>query len=770
MRPVHAVVSLLAAAVLLAVAPASAADPAGDLQAAERLAGQGGLAAQASLRAMLWTEPMEAAAYCLARPTAAERNYLDEAAKVVRAILAAKPDLASALVLLGRLSWIDGRAVEAAELYQRALASAPDYGPALLGLADIYLDRREQGKAQAVLARIAAGDRDAEVGLRLAVLALWQGDGPGAISAIAATEPPADGNDLAHLWTLAKAYALSGDPGAAAALLRRETPAWAHGLWAEQAALAALGLGDEERSLAGLGEAAASLPACPLPRLEKGALLLARREIGGALEALAGERYASDGLAAGRLFLLGQAKEAANDLPGAAKAYADLIARRPRLGLAYYCLGRVYYRMQRYSDALRYLGTGIAVSPGLPWLYLQRAEIYEKIKMRAQAAKDRQNAAAAWEGAEPGGMRLCLRTVNGPNLRPIALVGLEGGQAPPRGIFLSADGHTWRWHPWRASSIAVPGVTVGQTIFAQPDGIDGNGAVLSGRVPPPQAFDSRPPLFVQPCMVTKDNDGLFVHWRADEPVAAEVRIWLRGGDEAKSSRMTVSAYSPWHRVAIGELFPGEYCLRVIATDAAGNAAASEIVYFRPDRAAQSLTGRIELAEGRSHVNVRQIRIGLSVDGGDRGVSVRLANENSLFTDWLPLTPFIIWELSPGDGAKRISVQFRRGSELSPVYTREIILDTRLPAIFDLLVPAVGDADARLTWKTDEAAECRVDIKLGETWFAVYVGAGMAESHAATLTGLQRGAKYRLRIEAVDRAGNVQTIFADLSLPGAPGGA
>lgn len=770
MRPVHAVISLLAAAVLLAVAPASAADPAGGLQTAERLAGQGGFAVQASLRAMLWTEPMEAAPYCLARPTATEQNYLNEAAKTVRAILAAKPDLASALVFLGRLSWIDGRITEAAELYQRALASAPDYGPALLGLADIYLDRREQDKAQAVLDRIAAADRDAEVGLRLAVLALWRGDGPGAISSIAATEPPAGESGLVHLWTLAKAYTLSGEPGAAAALLHRETPAWADGLWAEQAALAALGLGDEERSLAGLSEAAASLPACPLPRLEKGSLLLARLDTGGALEALSGEQHASDGLAAGHLFLLGQAREAANDLPGAAKVYADLIARRPRLGLAYYCLGRVYYRMQRFSDALRYLGTGIEVSPRLPYLYLQRAEIYEKIKMRAQAAKDRQNAATALEGVEPGGMRLRLRTVNGPNFRPIALVSLEGGQAPPRGIFLSADGHTWRWHPWHASSIAIPGVTVGQTIFAQPDGIDGNGAVLSGRVPPPQAFDSRPPLFVQPCAVARDDDGLFVHWRSDEPVAAEVRIWLRGGDEAKSSRITVSAYSLWHRVAIEGLFPREYCLRVIATDAAGNTTTSEIVYFRPDQAARSLTGQLEIAEGRSHVNGRQIRIGLSVDGGGSGVSVRLANENSRFTDWLPLTPIIIWELSPGDGAKKVSAQFRRGSELSPVYTRDIILDTRPPAIFDLFVRAVGDADVRLAWKTDEAAECRVDMKQGETWFAVYVGKGMAESHAATLTGLQHGVKYHLRIEAVDRAGNDQTIFADLSLAGTPGGA
>ena len=124
-------------------------------------------------------------------------------------------------------------------------------------------------------------------------------------------------------------------------------------------------------------------------------------------------------------------------------------------------------------------------------------------------------------------------------------------------------------------------------------------------------------------------------------------------------------------------------------------------------------------------------------------------------------PVLSWDLSPGDGAKTVSVQYKRGYAFSPVYTASITLDTKSPVIYGLLIPSAGETEAVLTWKTDEPAESRVDLLQGQSWATAFLGTGYLTDHLATLTGLLPGTRYALRVLATDRAGNLSQSPLDL---------
>lgn len=187
-------VLLLAGSAGAYAAPGMAAMPADELAAAQQEAELGGLTSQTALRAMLWVEPRAVAAFLPLKPAASEEVHLAEAEARAKAILANDPGQIQALALLGRLAWVGGRANDATNYFQRALLYAADSSPALLGLADLYLDRREPDRARAFLASIKTKNTEAEVAndvtLRLAVLALWQGDGQGAVAFVSAASPP----------------------------------------------------------------------------------------------------------------------------------------------------------------------------------------------------------------------------------------------------------------------------------------------------------------------------------------------------------------------------------------------------------------------------------------------------------------------------------------------------------------------------------------------------------------------------------------------------
>ena len=754
-RAVLAIVAI----VVMACGTAAAADTMGEFSVAQIEAELGGFVNQCGLRAMLWTEQLEVASFLLVRPTPAEEGHLKEAETRAKALLSAVPDHLASLVLLGKLAWIGGRATEANDFYQRALAFNPDFGPALLGMADLYLDRRDADRARATLSRIKTSEASLgnEVALRLGTLALWRGDGQEAVGALTACTPPGGDGDLPFLWVLAKGYAQAGAATYAAAICGAEVPIWARGLWAEQSGLLAPAVDREDGGLAELSLASAAAPAYPCPTWERALAQLERNDTAGALGLLTNGRTAPAGLVGGSLFLLGTAREEAKDTSGAVRAFSELIGKRPQLGLAYYGLGRAYFLMQRNTEALRYLGTGIKISPKLPCLYLQRAEVYDRLKMRTTASKDRGTAGAIRPSSSSGSWRLNVQAVSGAKA-VTALVSVTGGTTSLRGLFLSRDGRRWRWYPWHMTPVAFPGVAAGQTIYALPD-LGGTGDVLlAASVPTPAPRDTRAPAFVRPCVVTGGQDGSSIVWQTDEPTKAQVTIWARGGNEDAGMKLKENTYSLWHRISLGDLFPREYYLRVTIADAVGNAANSEPVFFHLEQPAYSLTGAFAINGGAAYTNQRRVNLSLSLNGDERTALVRIGNEDGFFSNWSPLTQVTSWELSPGDGIKAVAVQFRQGSALSPVYTREVTLDTKPPAIYGFLVPSVTETSASLSWQTDEPAVARVDLRQNDqTWATVSWSTEYTQAHRAQLTSLQPGMPYTLRIMATDRAGNTGEI-------------
>ncbi|MGE5528606.1 MAG: tetratricopeptide repeat protein, partial [Patescibacteria group bacterium] len=746
--------SILLAALIAAACFATAAGSGRqELDQARAEAELGGIGVQTAMRIMLWTEPLESGAILLPRPTAEEKEHLARAEAGARAALSLEPDLVPALVLLGRLAWIGGRATEANNSYQRALLIAPDAGQALLGMADLQLDQRKPEKALSYLRGIRSTERglaDA-VALRSGVISLMRGDARDALAAVAGAEPRTEAEELPYLWLIAKSCAISGESAVAEAVLARETPAWARPLWAEAHGLSMLAMGADGKALAELNRAAAASPAYALPRWERALILLNRNDAAGALKALAGEKPAAGALAGGSLFLLGTAREEAKDAAGAIRVYNELAGKRPRLGLAYYGLGRACYLAKRYSEALRHLTRGIKIAPDLPCLYLQRAEVYDKLKMRSQAKKDRKAAEAAAVPAESRGWRMEARSAAGDGASPAALVSISGSQTP-HGLFVSVDGLKWRWHPWHGMPVPVPGAAIGGTVYAVPD--DGvTGPLLATSVAPPASIDAQAPVFVRPAAVSREAEDPVLVWRTDEPTRAELSLWPAGGNARNSIMLRDDSFSPWHRLDLSDLMPGEYTLVLTIYDATGNSASSGQFNARIRHTGYTLEGGFTIESGAAWVNHRVVTLSFTLEGSQQGAMVRVANEGGLFTRWRALTPVLTWELSQGDGEKTVFVQFRRGAAMSPVYSGRVILDTRPPAIYGLLQPTVTDTGAVLTWRTDEETDARIDLQQGTGWAAVFVSPGFAEEHRAQLSGLAPGTRYILRITATDRAGN-----------------
>ncbi|MGE5599467.1 MAG: fibronectin type III domain-containing protein, partial [Bacteroidota bacterium] len=568
-----------------------------------------------------------------------------------------------------------------------------------------------------------------------------------AVAAVGAAEAPRGDAGLPHHWVMAKGYALMGRPEIAAAVLDRETPVWARGLWAEQKGLLGPALGLADGGLADLSRASAAVPGYPLPQWERGLHLLEQGDARGALNLF--DRSRSPG--GGALFLLGAAREEANDRTGAARAYGELAGKRPRLGLAYYGLGRAYFLAKRYNEALRYLASGIKVSPRLPCLYLQRAEVYERLKMRTQAKKDRDTAAAIKVPGEAAGWR--LQAASGP-ARGTVMVSVTGGAGQLRGLFLSRDGRRWRWYAWHLTPVVLTGLEPGSTLYCLPDLGGGDDLLLATVVAAPPGASDGAPSFVGKCSVSSGEEGAWATWRTDEPTRAEITVWERGGREENGLRLKVEEYSLWHWFFLGDLFPREYCLRVTIIDARGNAVKSEVFYAHPGQPAATLQGGARINNGEPYTNQRRVTLALSLEGETRGCSVRICNENGLFSKWLPFAPVMSWELSPGDGPKTVSAQFRKGKAYSRIYSVEVVLDTRPPFIYGLLTSAVDRDSAVLSWQTDEPAKCRLDLAQGGGWTTLSLNQGFEEIHKARLTGLQPGTKYTLRLIAQDRAGNL----------------
>jgi hypothetical protein len=90
-------------------------------------------------------------------------------------------------------------------------------------------------------------------------------------------------------------------------------------------------------------------------------------------------------------------------------------------------------------------------------------------------------------------------------------------------------------------------------------------------------------------------------------------------------------------------------------------------------------GAIEIEQGRAAINRTAVEVRLTVPEG--ATQVRIANgTNPTSAPWQTVSATRSWQLTPGDGTKTVSAQFRRGDTTATAVTDTILLDTVPPQI------------------------------------------------------------------------------------------
>lgn len=107
-------------------------------------------------------------------------------------------------------------------------------------------------------------------------------------------------------------------------------------------------------------------------------------------------------------------------------------------------------------------------------------------------------------------------------------------------------------------------------------------------------------------------------------------------------------------------------------------------------------------------------------------------------------------------------------KISAIEVESLIPDETAPAISALRLQAITTTSATVVWQTDEPAtayvEFGIDSTLGQ---ATPLQQRLASEHRVTLTGLQPGTTYALRVHSSDRAGNAasrDTTFSTAQQP------
>jgi peroxiredoxin len=88
-------------------------------------------------------------------------------------------------------------------------------------------------------------------------------------------------------------------------------------------------------------------------------------------------------------------------------------------------------------------------------------------------------------------------------------------------------------------------------------------------------------------------------------------------------------------------------------------------------------------------------------------------------------------------------------------TPAIPSDTLQPAIYDLVIKSVSDRGAIISWKTSEPCISEIHYKTdtGETRI-IKVSTAPEANHTVSLTGLDSGQKYYIKLQCQDNAGNI----------------
>ncbi len=272
-------------------------------------------------------------------------------------------------------------------------------------------------------------------------------------------------------------------------------------------------------------------------------------------------------------------------------------------------------------------------------------------------------------------------------------------------------------------------------------------------------------------------DSATVTWRTNKSSDS----WVLFGTYSPSASQGQAERVTSHTVLLRGLSPNTtYYFKVRSADEAGNVAESTTQTFRTSQRGNPPTGSIRIDNGAAYTRSNDVQLAISARDDYRGqIDMRLREGNGSWSGWMALqTPFA-YRISPGDGKKTVSVEFRDMYGVqSTTYSSSITLDTRPPRISNVKSTSVTANSATITWNTDEPATSRVEYGTS--------GAGMRESagdrsvtsadvgaksiivtptpsgslrtsHSVTLTGLREKTTYYYQVVSSDAAGNVAVM-------------
>lgn len=289
---------------------------------------------------------------------------------------------------------------------------------------------------------------------------------------------------------------------------------------------------------------------------------------------------------------------------------------------------------------------------------------------------------------------------------------------------------------------------------------DAGGIVVPPPPPPPPPAAASPPVLQNVDAGPVSHEAAIVHFDASEDVQWRVEYGTtngygctsisRGFDDLKAASLTgLSPATTYH-------------FRIIASDRAGNTAVSPDRTFTtnaaPDRTAPAITN-VQVAVTHNSATITwntsepansKLYYGRAPSTATwTGWPAFVTNHSVTVDGLLPNTAYVFWvKGSDATGNEGISPQ--------ATFTTSPAPDTRPPTILAPAVTAVTQTSARITWRTDEPADSRVEYGSTPAYGLAVSLQGARTDHEIALSGLQPGRQYHYLVRTTDAAGNAAT--------------
>jgi hypothetical protein len=323
----------------------------------------------------------------------------------------------------------------------------------------------------------------------------------------------------------------------------------------------------------------------------------------------------------------------------------------------------------------------------------------------------------------------------------------------------SNDGTTWG--TWTAYAATVPWTLASgdgtRTVYAQFKDAAG---ITSGTTTDTIVVDTVAPsgsISIAGGAAWTVNRGVTLTLTATDAASGVREMRFSEDGTNFQSWQSYSALGAWN-LSVGDGFKSLY---VQYKDDAGNA--SSIVSDTIGLDTAPPTGSVTIAGGAKATTITAVTLALSANDALNGVAqMRLSNDGVNWGAWVTYATSADWTLTPGDGTKTVSAQFRDGvGNLSGTATDTIIVDTVAPAgtlTIEKDSPAINSAlvSLDLAWTDGGSGVAGVRMSNDGAVWSDWIAAKVSVSWTMD----QGDGAHTVYAQFRDEAGNVSAVAND----------